>query len=267
MNLLVSNLGWRKSENSKILKFLNSKKILNLEYAPSKLFTFHDKKKDNKILNYYKKKNFSLTSAQSLLYGYENSFIFGNKIQRENFTTNLKRSLKRVKYFNTKSVVFGSPANKKSFNKSIKILDKMALNEFKKISLYCKKLNIVFCLEANPKIYDCDYLIKTRDVLKIVKKINSNYFKVNLDIGTILANKENLKFINKKNLKYIGHVQISVPYLESILSNKLYLNKIILIIGMSKKLKYKKNISLETLNLSTSELKKNINQILKIIYK
>ena len=262
----VSNLGWNKSQNLEILRFLLSKKIRHLEYAPNKLLNFHGNKTNQQILNYYKKKNFCLLSAQSLLFGYKNSFIFGGKIQRENFTRNLKNSLKKIKFFNTKIVVFGSPTNKKSFNKNKAILDKIALKEFRKISQICKKFKIVFCLEANPKIYNCDYLIQTKDALNIVKQINSNYFKINLDIGTIIANKENLQFINKKNIKYIGHVQISVPYLKSIISKKLYLKKIFFVIKMLKKLKYRKNISLETLNLSTGELKKNINYILKLIY-
>ena len=262
----VSNLGWNKSQNTEVLKFLHSKKVKHLEYSPSRLSNFHEDKTNKQILYYYRKKNFCLLSAQSLLFGYKNSFIFGSKIQRENFSRNLKNSLKKIKCFKTKIVIFGSPANKKSFDKGKSILDKIALKEFKKISQICKKFKIVFCLEANPKIYNCDYLIQTRDALRIVKQINSNYFKINLDIGTIIANKEHLQFLNKKNIKYIGHVQISVPYLKSILSKKLYLKKIFIVIKLLKKLKYQKNISLETLNLSTRELKKNINYILKLIY-
>ena len=126
-------------------------------------------------------------------------------------------------------------------------------------------MKIVFCLEANPIIYNCDYIKKTSEALKLVKKINSEYFKLNIDTGTIIANNESIKFINKNNLKYIGHVQVSVPYLKSIFTNQSYLKKITLILRMLKKLEYKNNISLETLNIGLSELKKNVHFILRSI--
>lgn len=265
MNISVSNLGWNKSENTKVLNFLSSKKVKNIEFALNKLLENHETKKKSKILNYYKKKNINLSSAQSLLYGYKDSFIFGSKKQRYNFTKNIQTNLKKIKFFNTKAVVFGSPQNKKIFKKNKKILDKIAYNEFKKIASISKKLKIVFCLEANPIIYNCDYIKKTSEALKLVKKINSEYFKLNIDTGTIIANNESIKFINKNNLKYIGHVQVSVPYLKSIFTNQSYLKKITLILRMLKKLEYKNNISLETLNIGLSELKKNVHFILRSI--
>ena len=65
------------------------------------------------------------------------------------------------------------------------------------------KKKIYFCIEANPKLYNCEYLNHTKDAIKLVKQINSKFFRLNLDLGTIIANKESLKNIIQNILYYL----------------------------------------------------------------
>jgi len=92
-----------------------------------------------------------------------------------------------------------------------------------------------------------------------VKKINNKHFKINLDLGTIIANKENFGTIIKNNLKFIGHVQISSPYLKNLLYHK---KKINLFIKTLRNLGYKKVLSFEMLRNNNSNLEV-IKKILK----
>ena len=92
----------------------------------------------------------------------------------------------------------------------------------------------------------------TNDSINLVKKINNKYFKINLDLGTIIANKENFKLIIKNNLKFIGHVQISSPYLKNLLY---YKKKIDVFIKTLQNLGYKKVISFEMLKNNKNNLK------------
>ena len=85
-----------------------------------------------------------------------------------------------------------------------------------KIAKFCELNKITFCLEANPKIYNCDYITHTHQALKLVKKINNKFFKINLDTSTLIFNKENYNKILSKNLSLVGHVQLSVPKLKNI---------------------------------------------------
>ena len=132
---------------------------------------------------------------------------------------------------------------------------------FKRISLLCIKHKVTFCLEANAEIYKTKYLTHTSDAINLAKKIKSDYFKINLDLGTIIANKENFDILIKKNLNLIGHVQISSPHLKNLLK---YKTKIKLFIRSLKKLGYKKVVSVEMLKNKNNNLT-NVNKILNLL--
>ena len=70
-------------------------------------------------------------------------------------------------------------------------------------------------MEANPTIYDTNYINDTKSALKLIKKINSKGFLLNLDLGTVIENNENINELIG-NVRYINHVHISEPYLRII---------------------------------------------------
>ncbi len=258
MKYCISNLAWSYNDEKIILNLIK-KKIKFLEYSPTLLIKdLKSKENISKIKKIWNKRNISLYSMQSILYNTSNTYIFGNKYQRQNFYNEVKKKIILAKKLKTKVIVFGSPKNKKTFKKKKIILDKLSLEMFKKISLLSKKNKITFCVEANPEIYGTKYLTHTIDAIKLAKKINNRYFKVNLDLGTIISNNEDLDFLLKNYLKYFGHAQISSPYLTNLLkykkSIKFFINKL-------NKYRYKKIISIETLKRK----KNNLNYIKNII--
>ena len=147
------------------------------------------------------------------------------------------------------------------FGKNNKECHKLMIKFLKKVSLLCKKYKIVFCLEANPKIYQTEYLTETNQALNIIKKVNSRFIRLNLDLGTIISNKENLDFIVKNHLKLVGHVQISSPYLINLSRYKKHIKQLIYCL---KKYNYRKIISIEMLAQKRNNLE-DLNKILNII--
>ena len=243
MKLLISNLAWNFDENEKILGLLKKNKIKNLEFAPSLLLQNNLKNKNLiDTRKFWHKKKIKLYSMQSILYGVNNCFIFGDKKQRFNFIKEIFKKIDLAKKLGVKVIVFGSPFNKKRFKKKKFILDKIFISTFKKIALYANNKKIYFCLEANPKIYKSEYLNYTNEALKVVKIINNKYLMINLDLGTIIQNKERIDNLINQNIKYIKHVQISVPYLLNVLKHKKKINELIKLLKFNK---YKNNISIE----------------------
>lgn len=259
MKLLISNLAWNFDENKKILKLLKKSRIKNLEFAPSLLFQNNlEKKNIIRTKNFWHNNGIKLYSMQSILYGKNNCFVFGSNKQRSNFIKEVFKKIDLAKQLGVKVIVFGSPSNKKRFNKKRIILDKIFINTLKKIALYANNKKIYFCLEANPKIYKSEYLNYTNEALKIVKKINNKYLKLNLDLGTIIQNKEKIDDLINQNIRYIKHVQISVPYLLNVLEHKQKIKELIKLLKLNK---YKNNISIEM----TRPKKKTYQTIQKII--
>ena len=82
MKLLISNLAWNFNENKKFLALFKKNKIENLEFAPSLLFQNNFKNKN--LINtkkFWNNKGVRLYSMQSILYGINNCFIFGDNKQ------------------------------------------------------------------------------------------------------------------------------------------------------------------------------------------
>ena len=65
---------------------------------------------------------------------------------------------------------------------------------------------------------------------------------INLDLSTVIQNKETINDLINQNIKYIKHVQISVSYLLNVLK---YKNRIRELIKLLKFYKYNNNISIE----------------------
>ena len=148
----VSNLAWKKSEEKKAFKILKKNKIKYLEFAPNLLFT---NSFDDRAIKNVKKKCFrhglKPFSMQSVLYNVKDAYIFGSKSQNEIFLSELKQKVRLANKLGAKVIVFGSPKNKKRFNKRKLLLDKIFVNTFKKISTFCKKKKYYYLYRTKPK--------------------------------------------------------------------------------------------------------------------
>ena len=70
-------------------------------------------------------------------------------------------------------------------------------------------------MEANPAIYGTNYINTTAEALALVKAVNSPGFMLNLDIGTMIENGEDVDVL-AGNEAYINHVHVSEPFLKPI---------------------------------------------------
>ena len=262
MKFCISNLAWTKNETKEALILLKKKGIRLLEYSPNLLFDNYNSRKEIKIVRkFWDQNSIKLYSMQTVLHGVNNAFLFGTSSQKRIFFNEIKKKIILAKKLGTKVIVFGSPASRKIFKNKKSNLDILAYKMFKRISLLCIKHKITFCLEAIAKIYKTKYLTHTRDAINLVKKIENDYFRINLDLGTIISNKENFNILIKKNLNLIGHVQISSPHLKNLLK---YKTKIKLFIKSLKKLGYKNVVSVEMLKGKNNNLTK-VSKILNLL--
>ena len=111
-----------------------------------------------------------------------------------------------------KNLVFGSPKNR---NLEENENPGKAKEFFKSIGEYAFKNNTVIGMEANPTIYNTNYINDTKSALELIKTVDSRGFLLNLDIGTVISNNENIEEI-LGNVEYINHVHISEPWLKII---------------------------------------------------
>ncbi|MGB4613611.1 MAG: sugar phosphate isomerase/epimerase family protein [Erysipelotrichaceae bacterium] len=210
MKLTISNIAWTKEDTNRVYDFLRKNNIDAIEIAPS-IFKENPYDNINEIKEMIEEINFKVPSMQSILFKRTENIFYSDEEMEETLKY-LYKGIDFASAINCYNLVFGSPRNRnvnneEEYNRSIIF--------FKKLNEYLSKKDVYLALEANPTIYNTNFLNTTKDVVEYLNKINCNHIKLNLDLGTIITNNEGLDNI-KNYMDKISHVHISEPYLEII---------------------------------------------------
>ena len=215
MKLSISNIAWDLENDKKIYELMRKYDYKGLEIAPTKVFFENPYKKlgEAKIWKdkINKKYNLKISSIQSIWYG-KKERLFGTDEERKELQNYTEKAIDFAKVIGCKNLVFGSPKNR---NLEEDESPDKALIFFKSVGEYAFKNNTVIGMEANPAIYNTNYINDTKSALELIKKVDSKGFLLNLDIGTVISNSENIEEI-LGNVEYINHVHISEPWLKMI---------------------------------------------------
>ena len=249
MRFAISNIAWLKNEDEQVYKLMKQYGFKGLEIAPARIWEnpFEETSENiTKVKIEIEDKGFFIIGMQALLFGHPELTIFESEEVRNKTLEYLKKSIILASKLNTNFppiLVFGSPRNRiigsMLKNKAMKI----AIDFFSKLGDFALQNEVIFCIEANPKEYNTDFINTTEEGLSLVKKVNNKGFRLHIDTGTIFVNKENFEEIIEKSIDYIAHFHISEPFLN-LLSNENIENHRKMA-NILKKLKYDKWVSIE----------------------
>ncbi|MEG2082471.1 MAG: sugar phosphate isomerase/epimerase family protein [Oscillospiraceae bacterium] len=212
MKYSISNIAWDKKDDVEMYNFLCEQGIDGIEIAPTRLFCDpYDNLERSQLYAQMLQNKYKLqvSSMQSIWYGVTQQ-VFGSEEERAFLTDHTKKAIDFAQSMGIKNLVFGCPKNRSvPQGKS----PQEALGFFKELGEYALCHNTVLALEANPAIYNTNFLNTTAEACEFCKEIGSEGVKINIDFGTILHNKENPHIIKTyKNL--VNHIHLSVPNLE-----------------------------------------------------
>lgn len=259
MKLSISNIAWDANDDDEMYKYLQECKIEGIEIAPTRIFPDSPYERLKEAKEYsdflWNKYNLKISSMQSIWYG-----KLGNIFNKEEATELLDYSKKAINFagvIDCKNLVFGCPKNRNILEGCY---DFEVATFFKKIGEYALNSNTTFALEPNPTIYNTNFLNTTSETLKFIDLIESEGIKLNLDIGTMIQNNEDINKI-REYVKYVNHIHISEPYLEKIVKRQEHK----IIADILKKAEYKNYVSIEMKNQGNIELvKETIGYILEV---
>lgn len=221
MHLSISNISWLNENDEQMYKYINEHGFLGLEIAPTRIFEQNPYGDLERAKNFAVKlrKNYGITisSMQSIWYG-RNEKIFGSDEERKILMDYTKKAIDFASGIDCKNLVFGCPRNRISESENDMGI---AISFFKELGEYAKKKNTVISMEPNPVIYNTNFINYTSQAFEIAKEVNSDGFKVNIDLGTIIYNNEELSII-ADNICLVNHVHISEPNLSLIEKRKLH---------------------------------------------
>lgn len=241
MKLSISNIAWDASSDEAVYTLLQSCGFQGLEIAPTRIFAENPYEKleeakdwSARIKDMY---GLSISSMQSIWYG-RSEKIFSTKEERIALLKYTKKAILFAEMIGCKNIVFGNPKNRDT--EDVKNNYKIARAFFRELGDYALDHNTVLAFEPNPTIYNTRFINTTIEAFELVEDVQSEGFKVNIDIGTIIQNNETV-LINSENSNLINHVHVSEPFLEIVKERTVHQN-------LSKQLKnigYSKFISIE----------------------
>lgn len=148
---------------------------------------------------------------QSIWYGRTEN-IFNSLEDREILVEYTKEAIRFAEKIGCGNLVFGCPRNR-NIGESAKLTE--AVSFFREIGKYAQEHHTVIGMEANPPIYNTNYINNTVAAIELIREVDNEGFRLNLDFGTIVCNQEHLDVLYD-NVDLINHVHISEPGLVRI---------------------------------------------------
>lgn len=220
MKLSISNIAWEESLDEEMYVILKKMGFKGIEIAPTRIIKENPYDMLNEAQKFQRKMEdagLSIPSMQSIWYG-RSEKIFGSKEEREALLTYTKKAIDFANVIKCRNLVFGCPRNRsvlKGADKSV------AVSFFKELGEYALYKETIIGMEANPVIYNTNYVNTTKEALDLIKEVSSDGFLLNLDLGTMIYNEEQVELL-KGNADLINHVHISEPNLKSVEQRELH---------------------------------------------
>lgn len=251
MKLSVSNIAWEAKDDNIIFQKMKDLGYSGLEIAPTRIIPEapYDHIPQAKAFAEQIKQsyNFTISSMQSIWYGIQDK-VFGTEAERARLITYTKKAIDFAEAIGCKNLVFGCPRNRvipESTDNQItdnqeannKTTDSKADNQkagthktdilntavsfFRELGDYAHQHHTTIAMEANPPIYHTNYINTTEEAIRLIQTVNSEGFRLNLDIGTMIENGEAISLLDGAE-HLINHVHISEPGLTQIKERSLH---------------------------------------------
>ena len=264
MRLSISNIAWDPGDDEKVYEMMKTFGYSGLEIAPTRIFPEDPYEHIDEARRWrndlYDRYGFTISSMQSIWYGRKEK-LFGNEEERETLLEYTKKAIDFAEAVECGNLVFGCPKNRVipdgqenrtkgpmvrdgmeniRENKSAEAYMGIATEFFSELGKYAHQHGTVLAMEANPPIYNTNFCNTTEEAIRLIKKVNSPGFLLNLDVGTMVENGEDTDILNGC-VRLINHVHISEPGLEMIKEREVHNN----LAKMLKDNKYEGFVSLE----------------------
>lgn len=221
MKLSVSNIAWGAEEDARMYKELRDRGFQGLEVAPTRLFpeapydclpqagAFRRQLAEERGL--------CVASIQSIWYGRDENMFAGPE-ERACLLKYTQKAMDFAAALGCGNLVFGCPRNRAAHGREDR---KAAVEFFRTLGEYAAGRSTVLAMEANPPIYNTDFINTTAQAFALVDQVERPGFRVNLDVGTMIENRESVDQLAGR-VDRINHVHLSEPGLAPIARRSLH---------------------------------------------
>ncbi len=234
MKLAASNIAWPNEADEEIYGFLKQHGFSGLEIAPTRIFPDrpYDELSQAREYRAHLKQRYGLSipSMQSIWYGREGN-IFNLK-DRADLIAYTKKAVDFAQAVGAYNLVFGNPKAKiYPADMGGREVIGFAKTFFKELASYAGCQQTVIALEPTPVIYNTNFMTSTTETIEMIKKVDEQGCRLNLDLGSIIynfslgseaADEMGAVELVRRALPYASHIHISEPGLKPIQKRKIH---------------------------------------------
>lgn len=227
MKLSISNIAWDAEHDKSVYEIMDQMGFSGLEIAPTRWVQktpYENVEKACQIAKMLKKDyGFVVSSMQSIWFG-KSEQIFANEKERQELLEYTKKAIDYAQAIGCKNLVFGCPKSRNILEEwalSPEETETIAVTFFRELGDYAALKGTVIGMEANPAIYNTNFVNTTEQAFDLIEKVNSKGFLLNLDVGTMIQNEEAISLLKGK-VHLINHIHVSEPWLKPIEERKLH---------------------------------------------
>jgi sugar phosphate isomerase/epimerase len=219
MKIAISNIAWQAQEEESIAQIMQSLNIKGVEIAPTKICNSPLAATNAEIESYKKfwqSREIEIVAMQALLFGRPDLTIFLDAEKRKETLDYLSGTIELGSKLGAKSLIFGSPNNRRIENLSWEEAEEIAVSFFFYLGEVAAKYGMKFCIEPNPIVYNCNFINTSQEALGLVKKVNSDGFGLHLDAAAMSLNGEAVQPTLLECFDRMCHFHISEPFLAPV---------------------------------------------------
>ncbi len=210
MKKSVSNIAWGPEQDETIFRRMRDTGFSGLEIAPTRVIPEapydHLPEAVRFAGSLRERYGLVISSMQSIWFG-RTEKIFGTAEERTRLTAYTRKAVDFAAAVGCRNLVFGCPKNRALPEGAD---PETAVSFFRELGDYAAARGTVIALEANPPLYHTNYINTTPEALRLIREVNSEGFRLNLDTGTMTENGEDVSVLEGSE-KWIHHVHLSEP--------------------------------------------------------
>ncbi len=217
MKLSISNIAWTAPQDDVVYELMRKNGFAGLEIAPTRIFPEAPYEHIDDAREWYDTLGFVVPSMQSIWFGRQEN-LFASADECQALIDYTKKAIDFASAIGCRNLVFGCPRNRALPDGGDSAV---AVSFFKELGDYALANGTVIGMEANPPIYNTNYINTTAEALDLIELVASDGFRLNLDVGTMVHNGESVDLLKGK-VHLINHVHISEPRLVPIAKRELH---------------------------------------------
>lgn len=215
MRLSISNIAWDVTEDDAVAAQLKAAGLDRVDIAPGKYFPDPEAASlaDMELVRrQWEARGFAIEGMQALLFGTSGLNLFadpdGVMLRRLAGVCRIGQGV------GARALTFGSPRQRDRSGLDDETTRAIAVDFFRRLGDAAAAAEVVVCLEPNPAIYNCNFMVTTAEAAAMVEAVDHPAIRLQLDVGALALNEEPVAETIARFGPLAGHVHASEPQLK-----------------------------------------------------